>query len=150
MRMFSRLRITALAAATVTALALGACASDEDLGTDEAALAQDQDQAASPELAPVASDESAVTASSVVLSLSCPCSGAFARCSGEATGGNGTYVIKFTNSAGSVITIPNSGGFFSFGTGMNHGTLKVTATSAGSSRTRSWNVSCSTNPGNPL
>jgi hypothetical protein len=148
MRIFSRLRITAFAAATVAALALGACATDDDLAADptaadDSALIQ-QDQTADE--APAAEAEAQAVASSLVLSASCPCSGTYARCSGEATGGSGSYVIKFHNSAGSTITIPNNGGFFSFGTGMNHGSLKISASSGGATVTRTYNVSC-TNPG---
>ena len=93
MRIFSRLRITALAAATVTALAIGACATDEDLvadptAADDSALIQ-ADQVASPDEAPAAQAGTQAVACALSLSASCPCSGTFARCEGEATGGNG-------------------------------------------------------------
>ena len=156
MRIFSRLRITALAAATVTALAIGACATDEDLvadptAADDSALIQ-ADQVASPDEAPAAQAGTQAVASALSLSASCPCSGTFARCEGEATGGNGTYVIKFTNlNAGTTVVVPNQGGFFSFGTGMNHGSLRISATSAGTTVSHKYNISCTGGGGgNPL
>jgi hypothetical protein len=150
MRLFSRFQTTALVTAALAALALGACASDEDLtadptASDEAALAQQDDQTAAAE-APVAADAPQALASSLGLSFSCPCEGFFAHCEGEAFGGTGTYVIKFHG-----LVIPNHGGFFQFGSGMNHGTVVVTATSGGATVSRSYNVSCQGGGGpNPL
>ena len=141
MRLFSRFQTAALVTTALAALALGACATDEDLGadptaSDEAALAQqDEDLAALGEAPALASVQAA--ASALHLTLSCPCQGAFAHCSGFASGGTGSYVIKY-----GTIVIPDNDGEYSFGSGKNHGTVRVTATSGGVTVARSWNVSC--------
>ena len=151
MRLFSRFQTAALVATALAALALGACASDdEDLtadptASDEAALAQQDDQAALDEAPALATAQAA--ASTLHLSFSCVCTSTFARCSGEASGGTGNYVIKFGN-----IVVPDQGGFFEFGSGKNHGTVRVSATSGSATVTRSFIVSCpgGGDPTNPL
>jgi hypothetical protein len=144
MRIISR--FTAVAFVTA-ALALGACASDEDLtadptASDEAALAQQQDEAAADEAPVTATAQAAAAALS--LSLSCRCTSTFAHCEGEAHGGTGSYTIKYGG-----VVVPNAGGYFQFGSGKNHGTVTVSARSGSATRTRSFNVSCNGGPGDP-